>query len=193
MQMKKILGLFLLVALVFGISSPCFAKEDEERRHILKVYNWADYVDEDLLTEFETWYKEQTGEEVHVLNQLLDINEGMLIIIENGHEDYDVVCPSDYIIERMLKLVELGDAYVVLKGGTGTLLELAAVWEFINKKFMKERPGILIGNFWNHLGEPMREELIREGASDCTKYISQTSSPKECAEIVKQRLNRNIA
>src|SRR5574344_236522 len=103
MQMKKILGLFLLVALVFGISSPCFAKEDEERSHILKVYNWADYVDEDLLTEFETWYKEQTGEEVHVLYQLFDINEVMLTKIEKGHEDYDVVCPSDYIIERMLK------------------------------------------------------------------------------------------
>jgi uncharacterized protein (TIGR00730 family) len=44
------------------------------------------------------------------------------------------------LIERMMKLVELGNAYVVLKGGTGTLLELAAVWEFINKGLLKEKP-----------------------------------------------------
>ncbi len=32
-----------------------------------------------------------------------DINEVMLTKIERGHEDYDVVCPSEYIIERMLR------------------------------------------------------------------------------------------
>ena len=36
----------------------------DNRSSILKVYNWADYIDEDLLGEFEEWYKEQTGEEV---------------------------------------------------------------------------------------------------------------------------------
>ncbi len=101
--MKKLSVIFLLFSLLFGISSSSFAKEDEGRSRILKVYNWADYIDEDLLTEFETWYKQQTGEEVQVLYQLFDINEVMLTKIEKGHEDYDVVCPSDYIIERMLK------------------------------------------------------------------------------------------
>ncbi|MBN1397606.1 MAG: LOG family protein [Bacteroidetes bacterium] len=105
----------------------------------------------------------------------------------NSWIDEEILKPT--LIERMLKLVELGDAYVVLKGGTGTLLELAAVWEFINKKFIKERPVILIGNFWNDVVETMREELIREGMSDCTKYIRQCSSPEECAEIIKERFN----
>ena len=75
----------------------------EDRDHILKVYNWADYIDEDLLDEFEDWYFEQTGEEVEIIYQTFDINETMLSKIELGHEDYDVVCPSDYIIERMLR------------------------------------------------------------------------------------------
>ena len=74
----------------------------EDRSHILKVYNWADYIDEALLGEFEQWYEEQTGEPVKVIYQTFDINETMLSKIELGHEDYDVVCPSDYIIERML-------------------------------------------------------------------------------------------
>lgn len=75
----------------------------EDRSTILKVYNWADYIDEDLIGEFEQWYEEQTGEEVHIVYQTFDINESMLSKIEKGHEDYDVVCPSDYIIERMLR------------------------------------------------------------------------------------------
>ena len=76
---------------------------DDARKSILKVYNWADYIDEELLTEFEEWYYEQTGEEVEVVYQLFDINEIMLAKIERGKEDFDVACPSEYIIERMLK------------------------------------------------------------------------------------------
>lgn len=75
----------------------------EDRSSLLKVYNWGDYIDEDLIGEFEEWYQEQTGEEVHIVYQTFDINETMLSKIEKGHEDYDVVCPSDYIIERMLR------------------------------------------------------------------------------------------
>ena len=93
--MKKILYLIVAAVLVLGCS--------EDRDHILKVYNWADYIDEELIDEFEVWYQEQTGEPVDIIYQTFDINETMLSKIELGHEDYDVVCPSDYIIERMLK------------------------------------------------------------------------------------------
>ena len=74
-----------------------------DREHTLKVYNWADYIDEALIGEFEKWYEQQTGEPVKIVYQLFDINEIMLSKIELGHEDYDVVCPSEYIIERMLR------------------------------------------------------------------------------------------
>ena len=92
--MKRLL--YIVAALLFltGCS--------EDRDHILKVYNWADYIDEELIDEFEEWYLEQTGEPVEIIYQTFDINETMLSKIELGHEDYDVVCPSDYIIERML-------------------------------------------------------------------------------------------
>lgn len=75
-----------------------------DREHTLKIYNWADYIDmTNVLNKFPEWYKEQTGEEVSVLYQTFDINESMLTEIEVGHEDYDVICPSEYIIERMLR------------------------------------------------------------------------------------------
>ena len=93
-KMKKLLYIVAAVLFLAGCS--------EDREHILKVYNWADYIDEELIDEFEVWYEEQTGEPVEIIYQTFDINETMLSKIELGHEDYDVVCPSDYIIERML-------------------------------------------------------------------------------------------
>ncbi len=92
--MKKFLILAALSALLLSCSS--------NRDQILKVYNWSDYIDESVLPEFEAWYKAQTGEDIKVVYQTFDVNETMLSKIEKGHEDYDLVCPSDYIIERML-------------------------------------------------------------------------------------------
>lgn len=50
--------------------------------------------------------------------------------------------------DRLLKLVELGSGYVVLPGGTGTLVELAVVWEWINKGFLPYKPVVILGEFW---------------------------------------------
>lgn len=103
--MKRTIGRIvcqlLSAAVLCGAMAGCGGSVPRES--ILKVYNWADYIDEDLLTEFEEWYEEQTGERVKVVYQLFDINEIMLAKIERGHEDFDVACPSDYIIERMLQ------------------------------------------------------------------------------------------
>lgn len=99
--MKKSLFITMLLAL------PCFLMSNinaADREHTLKIYNWADYIDMDnVLNTFPDWYYEQTGEKVNILYQTFDINESMLTEIEKGHEDYDVICPSEYIIERMLR------------------------------------------------------------------------------------------
>jgi hypothetical protein len=50
--------------------------------------------------------------------------------------------------ERLFKLVELGAGYVVLPGGTGTLVELAVVWEWLNKGFLPAKPLVILGDFW---------------------------------------------
>jgi spermidine/putrescine transport system substrate-binding protein len=92
--MKKLVSL-LLAALMLGACG-------SDRSQILKVYNWSDYIDESAIPEFEEWYQQQTGETIKVIYQTFDVNETMLSKIEKGKEDYDVVCPSDYIIERML-------------------------------------------------------------------------------------------
>ena len=96
--MKKYISLLLCILLLASCSN-----SGEKRSRVLKVYNWADYIDEEVLTEFPAWYKEQTGEDIRIIYQVFDINEIMLTKIERGQEDFDLVCPSEYIIERMLK------------------------------------------------------------------------------------------
>ena len=96
-DMKK---LFSILLSLFCIAATAMAAD---RAHTLKIYNWADYIDESVLEDFKVWYKEETGEEVEIIYQLFDINEIMLAKIEKGKEDFDVVCPSEYIIERMLR------------------------------------------------------------------------------------------
>jgi len=96
--MKKYIPLLLCILLLASCTGA-----SEKRSRVLKVYNWADYIDEEVLTEFPAWYKEQTGEDIRIIYQVFDINEIMLTKIERGQEDFDLVCPSEYIIERMLK------------------------------------------------------------------------------------------
>lgn len=100
MKRFDLLVFLLGLSLAVGLTG-CYSKEPREE--VLKVYNWGDYINEDVLVNFPKWYEEQTGKHIRVIYQTFDINEIMLTKIERGHEDYDVVCPSEYIIERMLK------------------------------------------------------------------------------------------
>lgn len=97
--MKKNL---LIVFSLFLLLSSCYDSK-ESRSRVLKIYNWADYIAEGVLDDFRAYYKEETGEDIRIIYQTFDINEVMLTKIERGHEDFDVVCPSEYIIERMMK------------------------------------------------------------------------------------------
>ena len=81
---KTIAFLFLSLLMILQLSS-CYNKENREE--ILKVYNWADYIDEDVLANFPAWYKQQTGKNIRIIYQTFDINEVMPTKIERGHED----------------------------------------------------------------------------------------------------------
>ena len=54
--MKKYIPLLLCIFLLASCTGA-----SEKRSRVLKVYNWADYIDEEVLAEFPAWYKEQTG------------------------------------------------------------------------------------------------------------------------------------
>ena len=59
--------------------------------------------------------------------------------------------------ERLFELIRRGDGFVACKGGTGTLVELAVVWEMLNKSVMARKPFVVLGDFWQPILERVRE------------------------------------
>jgi spermidine/putrescine-binding protein len=86
--MKKLLVLLMVLGLVV---TGCSTSE----RETLKVYNWGEYIDETVITEFEELYN------VRVIYDLFESNEMMYTNLLGG-EVYDVMIPSDYMIERLI-------------------------------------------------------------------------------------------
>ena len=101
----------------------------------------------------------------------------------------DEIVEVKSLVDRLLKLIELGDAYVVMKGSTGTLVELSMVWEFMNKSVMKSKPIIIIGDFWKPVIQTLKTELIHEGLEDVTKFVTLVKSPEECVDLLKIRFD----
>lgn len=105
---------YLIGILLFVI---CFAlfgcKEKEVKERTLRIYNWQDYIDEGLdddgekitTSVMEDWandYQERTGEKVNFVYNTFETNEYMLNVLKTGSEHYDLVCPSDYYIQKMI-------------------------------------------------------------------------------------------
>jgi uncharacterized protein (TIGR00725 family) len=93
--------------------------------------------------------------------------------------------------ERLFELVRLGDGYVACKGGTGTLVELAVVWEMLNKKAMEHRPFVVLGDFWQPILDRVREvergHASRWGESS-DPLVHQAPTPAEAAQFLAARL-----
>ncbi len=87
------LVMFFSVTVNFGCGSD----------NVLTVYNCYDYIDEELIGEFEKYYKEKTGTSITVKYDKFDTPEDAYnnIIMNPGY--YDIVCPSDYMIEKMAR------------------------------------------------------------------------------------------
>lgn len=73
------------------------SKEDLSGDNQVIVYNWGEYLDPEVITMFE----EETG--INVVYEEFETNEIMYPKIQSGAIAYDVVCPSDYMIQRMIE------------------------------------------------------------------------------------------
>ena len=104
LNLKNLLQTLFLLAILLpsGLFTKSAVAADDNRQKVLKIYNWADYIDEDLLKEFPVWYKEQTGEDIEIVYQIFDMAEVMYTKIEKGQEDFDLACPTQALIQRML-------------------------------------------------------------------------------------------
>ncbi len=87
--MKKVIALLLALTLFL----PVCALADE----VVNVFNWVDYIDEDVIKQFE----EETGIKVNYMS--FTTNEDMMVQVEASPSAFDVCFPSEYIVERMLE------------------------------------------------------------------------------------------
>ncbi len=113
--MKKLISCLLTVAMLAGFSALSVGCDNVDRSEVLKLYMPGEYIDEDIFGEFESWYKEETGENVTVKIETFDAVENVQLAVEGSKADYDLLCPSDYMIEYLIQkqLVQPLDANVI--------------------------------------------------------------------------------
>ncbi len=92
-----VIMLCVFVAMGVAACTPDTVPVDE-----LVVYNWADYI-YDYEDDFKEYYKDITGREINVTYVTFDTNETMLTKLVNGDAKVDVVCPSEYAIQKLLE------------------------------------------------------------------------------------------
>ena len=109
-KVKKILAAVLAVALCTLIILP-IALGYSPRDKVLKIYNVDEYIDPELLSDFEQYYEAVTGESIKVEYMTFPTNESMLNKIAGKKSDYDIVVPSDYMVEKMIRLDLLQPLY----------------------------------------------------------------------------------
>jgi uncharacterized protein (TIGR00725 family) len=93
--------------------------------------------------------------------------------------------------ERLFELIRRGHGYVACRGGTGTLVELAVVWEMLNKSVMRGKPFAVLGEFWRPVIERVREVEVghpSEWGEASEQLIHPSPSPADAAAYVAQRL-----
>ena len=93
--MKKLIALGLCTCMTAALLSGCGSANKYPNGKVY-VYNWGEYIDPETLDMIE----KETG--IQVIYDEFDTNETMYPKIEAGASNYDVVCPSDYMIQKMI-------------------------------------------------------------------------------------------
>lgn len=202
MKMKK-MSLILVVVLMMGvILTGC----GEEKPYI-NVYNWGDYIDQSVLDDFEEEYG------IEVKYDMYETNEDMYIKIKQGGSAYDVLFPSDYMIERMIRedmlvkldkdnvpnLAEVGEDFLDLDFDPSNEYSVPYMWGTVgilyNKTMVDEEV-----NSWDILWDEKYENQIimlnsqrdtiavalkKLGYSMNTRNIEELEEAKQ--ELIKQR------
>lgn len=91
----KLRRITILIAIGLMVSTMITGCGGTDSKKVLNVYNVGDYIDEDIITLFE----EETG--VRVQYETYDTNEMMYQKVKSGSTHYDLIFPSDYMVEKM--------------------------------------------------------------------------------------------
>ena len=89
------------------------------------------------------------------------------------------VIETDSLMQRLTTLVELADAYIVLPGSTGTMLELACVWEHSRKAISGRATVVLLGDYW----KPMLD-FVKLGDADADRSLVTAKTASQAVKII---------
>ena len=112
--MKRIISVIIAITLLIILCIPLAScdkqnTEGDSGTVTLYVYNWGEYISDgsegmpDVNAMFEDWYFKTYGQRVKVNYSTYSSNESMYAKVSSGAVSYDVIVPSDYMIERMIK------------------------------------------------------------------------------------------
>jgi len=108
----------------------------------------------------------------------------------NSFIDEEIV--ADTLFERIDIMLKQADAFIVLPGGTGTLLELSAVLEHLNKGLIDPKPVIMLGDFWKPVFTCLKKEPVlsektknKYKISCCSELVTFVKNVDECIERLK--------
>ncbi|MDR3217168.1 MAG: extracellular solute-binding protein [Clostridiaceae bacterium] len=93
----------LLAAALFALLSVGFSACNARPEKLL-IYNWTGYISPDAVDAFPDYYYEHTGKRIEVVYSTFDSNETMITTLVKGKAEVDLVCPSDYAIQKLLQL-----------------------------------------------------------------------------------------
>ncbi|MCL1901199.1 MAG: extracellular solute-binding protein [Firmicutes bacterium] len=99
--MKKIISIFAAFVIFASTFLLTGCSLFTNRSDTLKILNFADYIDTSLLDDFKEYYEEKYDKNLRIVYDTVNTNENMYTKIAKGKEDWDLVCMSDYMIQRM--------------------------------------------------------------------------------------------
>lgn len=103
---------------------------------------------------------------------------------KSGINIADVVEEKSNYLERTQRLMELGDAYVIFNGGTGTVSEFAMAWAVARLYFERHKPLVFFGDFWKNILDAFWKNMkVRE---DAYKVFRYANTPQQVMEHLKE-------
>lgn len=198
--MKKRLKLLLAAVLCILCAAAVGCGGDSQSQRELKVYNWGDYIDPEVLRDFE----KETG--IKIVYDAFATNEDMYVKIKSGGSDYDVAIPSDYMIKRMIdedlvekidmtKLDQYGnidDHFKNLAYDPQNEYSVPYMWGTVGIVYNKTMVSEPVDS-WSILWNPKYEKQIlmldspRDSLGITLKYLGYSLNTKDDAQIDEAR------
>lgn len=208
--MNKLVRMFILILLVSFVLMFSVARlnssEGYSSGNTLTVYNWGDYIDEELISKFE----KKTG--IKVIYETFDSNEAMFTKIQQGGTAYDIAVPSEYMIEKMTEenlllpldydkipnMKHIDPRFLDLPFDPKNKYSVPYFWGTVGIVFNPEQLGEKKISGWNDLWDPelKNQILMVDGAREAmgiglnSLHYSLNDTNKEHLQEAKEKLDK---